>query len=633
VFVGINTGSGFDFQLLTTLSQGGWSFWTGDFTGDGRLDIGAYESNSGQVFVGINTGSGFDFQSWHTVSHYGRWSFWPGDLNGDGRTDLIAYESNSGSVFIGISTGSNFDFNPSNRWATVSPPDGWSFLVGDFSGEGRIGMVGYHPSNGTLWLGRNMADLFYFGYAPWTSLPAPPSGWTILPGLFTTSGRTDILGYNPSDGSLWVLANPGLQPEGYAWPMSASPGETIEFKVSGLANPTVNFFRHKAGAGPLENISKGHAINFVPSVQAVQAHSWAKGAGWKRSFRLTVPQGWDSGIYSARLTSSTRGTHSHVPFVVKPDRAQESDVAMVLSINTWLAYNSWGGRSKYTVPTAAFTSFQRPAPGTDPVLEDDTTYSMTRGELWILGWLEDNHYHPHVYTDLDFHKGLIVGPHKNLPIGPHEALPKKYRKLVIGTHSEYWSLQMWDKLSDFLDSGGSLVYLGGNAIYEVGTYYEDYTGMVFFGGHDGEENRLPYLFRNPPQGKPETLLLGVATTDTSVPGKPYKVLKAEHPLFKYPEDTKLKNGDIFGDSGLNTGKEGLNPNGKASAWETDTSRDGPLPPGLVVLARASPPEAEMTFYEHPGGGSVFSAGSIAFGGSLVVDPVLQQIVRNVLALP
>ena len=38
----------------------------------------------------------------------------------------------------------------------------------------------------------------------------------------------------------------------------------------------------------------------------------------------------------------------------------------------------------------------------------------------------------------------------------------------------------------------------------------------------------------------------------------------------------------------------------------------------------------MTYYEHPAGGGVFSAGSLSFGGSLVVDAVLQQVVRNVL---
>jgi hypothetical protein len=36
----------------------------------------------------------------------------------------------------------------------------------------------------------------------------------------------------------------------------------------------------------------------------------------------------------------------------------------------------------------------------------------------------------------------------------------------------------------------------------------------------------------------------------------------------------------------------------------------------------------MTYYDHPGGGFVFSAGSLCFGGSLVQDAHLQAVVKN-----
>jgi hypothetical protein len=38
----------------------------------------------------------------------------------------------------------------------------------------------------------------------------------------------------------------------------------------------------------------------------------------------------------------------------------------------------------------------------------------------------------------------------------------------------------------------------------------------------------------------------------------------------------------------------------------------------------------MTYYDTAAGGFVFAAGSLTFGGSLVEDPKLQAIVRNVL---
>jgi hypothetical protein len=40
--------------------------------------------------------------------------------------------------------------------------------------------------------------------------------------------------------------------------------------------------------------------------------------------------------------------------------------------------------------------------------------------------------------------------------------------------------------------------------------------------------------------------------------------------------------------------------------------------------------AEMTLYEHPSGGAVFSAGSISYIGSLALDRSISKITKNVL---
>jgi hypothetical protein len=633
LFVHINKGDHFETEQWATKalsSYGNWSFWTGDFNGDGRLDVAACESKSGNVFVLINkpkdknNPAHFERRQWATASG-GNWSFWTGDFNGDGRPDIGAHESRSGNVFVHINKGKDKPAE-TQQWGAVSHEDQrWSFLTGDFDGDGHLDVLGYESNSGNLCLGRNMGDAFYFGKKAWGSNPNGPGQLIVLPGLFTM--RNDIFACDPNGGSLWVGTNTGLPPEGYAWPLSAGPGDTIKFWVSGVASPTAEFFRYTAGAGGVVSTKMGKPVKFVPVVRAVQAHSWANGAGWKKnSFSLRIPPDWPSGIYSARLTSAERkNNYSHVTFVVKPDK-RRSSVAVLANINTWLAYNTWGGRSKYTSPAAAHSSFLRPAPDTDPFGEDDDAYHQTRAELWILGWLEEELKHPpDVYTDLDFHNRLIKG----------------YKKLVIGTHSEYWSTQMYDNLKGFLDSGGSLIYLGGNGIYEVGTYYEpDKTGMIFLNGNDNETDRTTWLFRN--QNRPESSLLGVATAAFPVAGSRYIVLQSGHTFFN---GMKFKDGDPFGASGLNTGKG--NTRGAASAWEVDDARNGPLPDGTQVLANAGTPApggfrnkpgtgADMTIYQHRTGkvkkGWVFSAGSISFGGSLVIDGKIQEIVRRALKL-
>jgi len=349
---------------------------------------------------------------------------------------------------VGTNTGSGFSFN---KWATLEPAAGWTFLAGNFAGDSKLDVVGYHPSNGTLHVGTNTGSAFSFDR--WATV-TPEAGWTFLAGNFAGDSKLDVVGYHPSNGTLWVGTNIG--------------------------------------------------------------------------------------------------------------------------------------------------------------------------------------------SGFDLSRWVTVG----------------YKTLVLSTHPEYWSVQMYSNLKAFLKGGGSLLYLGGNGIYENGEYTKDQTGMVFRAGVENfggvPQNRAAALFRRLDPPRPERALLGVATERCGVEGSPYQVQLADHPFFR---GTDLGNGSTFGDVGLNTGFG----NGKASAWEVDTSNgtgatsiptdcasgnpidwpvaDGPgLPEGLEILATGQNwledgqwKGAEMVYYAHPGGGFVFSAGSITFGGSLVVDPKIQQIVRNALA--
>ena len=102
---------------------------------------------------------------------------------------------------------------------------------------------------------------------------------------------------------------------------------------------------------------------------------------------------------------------------------------------------------------------------------------------------------------------------------------------------------------------------------------------------------------------------------------PYRVDTASHWVF---EGLGLKNGDLIGEKGIN--------GGAASGWEADQVRDEWSPENITVLARGINPldfmpdgesavypdeaydwdgsgGAHMTYYDHPGGGGVFSVGS------------------------
>jgi hypothetical protein len=58
------------------------------------------------------------------------------------------------------------------------------------------------------------------------------------------------------------------------------------------------------------------------------------------------------------------------------------------------------------------------------------------------------------------------------------------------------------------------------------------------------------------------------------------------------------------------------------------------PPNTLLLAKGMNPSgggAEMVACELEGGGAVFSAGSITYSTSLLVDEVLSRITRNILS--
>jgi len=190
-----------------------------------------------------------------------------------------------------------------------------------------------------------------------------------------------------------------------------------------------------------------------------------------------------------------------------------------------------------------------------------------------------------------------------------------------------------------------LLYLGGNGLYERVDFTDDATGLIL---RRGNPNGPRELLRT--GGRSEREVLGVAYEGIAYPddppvlqrgnafGKhaPYEVVTADHPFFA---GTDLVTGDTLVTVDGVTGGAG---------WELDTSFDdgkvlsaGPAPANLVLLARGLLGErageegqwtpdhnAHMVTYEHPGGGIVFSAGSIVFGHWMIQDEQAQTVVRN-----
>ena len=169
---------------------------------------------------------------------------------------------------------------------------------------------------------------------------------------------------------------------------------------------------------------------------------------------------------------------------------------MLASTITWNAYNKFGGRSnyfsqdgltgepvvnarqdlgRYTTPdtwpfeeTAAPLSFDRPAPNAVVPQEDAITDPIrgrmasgsTPGEWRLLGWLDREGFDYDLYSETELHFDRI----------PLES----YRVLVLNTHPEYWTAQMYQRVKQWVHhDGGRLMYLAGCGMYAEVEFADD----------------------------------------------------------------------------------------------------------------------------------------------------------------
>jgi hypothetical protein len=405
--------------------------------------------------------------------------------------------------------------------------------------------------------------------------------------------------------------------EGYSDKISVAPGETIALKVHS-PRPTFSIEFLRLG---LQRQSLLTATGVTGVVQHYPNDAVRTGANWATSYTLTIPSDWTSGMYAARLYSDD-GAEFYVTFIVRnTNPGSTARLGVLASTNTWTAYNSWGGGSfyTYTLPDgqgqrlssttviSQYTHFSRPNPSATPMGNGG---HLANGEQHIIKWLEREGYGYEMLTDMDFH---------NTP-----SLLTRYSTLIINTHSEYWTSQMYTALETFLNQGGKLLYLSGNGIYWKVTVANGRLEVRKDGGKHVQTGETGGLWRN--LGRAEHRILGVGYTGTGAnTSAPYQVKAPSHFVFA---GTGVATNTLIGNSGLNLF------GGKASGWETDKRLSGQTPSNAILLAlgtNASSGGAQMLYFDRAAGGSVFSVGSINFGGSLIVDPVLTRMVRNVLS--
>ena len=173
------------------------------------------------------------------------------------------------------------------------------------------------------------------------------------------------------------------------------------------------------------------------------------------------------------------------------------------------------------------------------------------------------------------------------------------------------------------ERGGKLMYLGGNGLNCEAELAGN--AAVYHNGDAREMKRGGFESRFHMRVESEAALLGVVFTETGImTGAPFRVSK-RRPLGV--RRNRPGDGDLFGQASLHRRCPG-----GASGHETDKVSPS-SPPGVVCLAKGTNVDdggAELSYYETPSGGAVFSAGSIAWPSAILVDDCVSQITANVL---
>jgi hypothetical protein len=364
---------------------------------------------------------------------------------------------------------------------------------------------------------------------------------------------------------------------------SYAPGEQAELRISTDA-PTLRlqvfYYSSQAIRHGKDFKTAGTAMTSPVRVDW-RPHRDAPGA-----LRFVRAGNWPSGLYFLRL-SAPDGRVGYAPFVVTR-RVPTSQVAVVLSTNTWQAYNFWDangdgwGDSWYVSGATRGVDLER------PFLDFGVPFRFRDWDLDFIAWLNRTGKHVDFLTDDDL---------EALPTG--DELADAYDFVVFPGHAEYVTEHEYNVVQRYRDDGGNLMFLAANN---------------FFWQVRREGRLLTKVALWRKSGRPEAALVGV-----QFKAGDYGARQGAYVVHGSPwafASTGLSDGDHFGEYG----------------YEID-ARSPDSPRGTVVLA--SIPSlmgpgrtAEMTYYETPNGAKVFAAGALNFTAS-IGDPAVGQLVENV----
>ncbi len=427
--------------------------------------------------------------------------------------------------------------------------------------------------------------------------------------------------------------------QGYAGMVSAEPGQDVPLYISSLVPSFYDLNVYRIGwyggkGGRLvfsaqdlfsraQGVWRGRMLIHC-SRCTIDPLTHLVSANWRESFRLHIGSDWESGVYLIKL-SVGKMAESYIPLVVRDDDSHAA-VLVDIPVNTYQAYNLWGGYSLYQHAQATLHDEEISA-GRATKVSFDRPYDRAGGaadflywDIHTVRWLERSEIDAVYTTDVD----VAADPSRVL----------QHQVYLVSGHDEYWTKSMRDGVEAARDKGVNLMFLGGNDIYWQARLEPDAGGvpnrtLVCYKVESKTHDPSQFLSNDPmwpnhpdlvttrwrdwPVNRPENSLLGLMYNGFFIGDG------------RYVPDLVIKAGPLVDQLVTTAGlKGGEHIHAGVLGYEYDTIyRNGATPPNLVVLA-ASPvfntnrvhDTAYSAYYIAPSGAMVFDAGTIWWSNGL-----------------
>ena len=323
--------------------------------------------------------------------------------------------------------------------------------------------------------------------------------------------------------------------DGYTDRLSYRAGDVVELCCSTQA-PEFSVEIARVG-GTREIVWRATGVRGTS--QPVPERASELGCDWTPSVQLTIPAQWRSGYYEVVLRvvdeATGRSDEGLAFFVVRPDPGGDRSgrLLLVLSTNTYNAYNDWGGPSLYTGATQV--SFLRPMakgflrkpepylryPNLDDVHDPEHERFRSWADLHGLArWSGSSGWYQweRLFVQWAERAGYEVDVAVNADLDMHPDVVEGYKLVVSVGHDEYWSWGMRDTAEDFVESGGNIAFFSGNAVCWQVRLEDDGRTMVSYKADPAadplfgtdQQHLVSTLWCSELVGRPENRLTGVS---------------------------------------------------------------------------------------------------------------------------